>query len=227
MFQVVVHRYWQQESYWRANITFLECPSISDSKYWTPLEMNPATFAHTSHSIQDLKTASGDMLFCAFSHAYTAISETANRWKKMLECFGQFIGDKLAFLDPEYHDKLLSDDEVLSRSKKYFWAVSALKGFRTSISRNILQIKQLLEQETSEITTEEGLEGLRRVRAMLCSELRKIENIASKLETKQEEATYFRDGSTWNIDASFDYLNLLLAVNILAAATYFLGYNAH
>ncbi|KAF7919289.1 hypothetical protein EAE99_008591 [Botrytis elliptica] len=183
----------------------------------------------------------------------------------MLECFGQFIGDKLAFLDPEYHDKLLSDDEVLSRSKKYFWAVSTLKGFRTSISRNILQIKQPLEQETSEITTEEELEGLRRVHAMLCnlSELRKIKNTASKLETKQEEGTYFRDGlisasslaetqnftpfnqnvklltsmsilfpalsfrmSAWSVDSSFDYRNLILAANLLAAATYFLVYNA-
>ncbi|TGO24583.1 hypothetical protein BPAE_0099g00190 [Botrytis paeoniae] len=128
-----------------------------------------------------------------------------------------------AFLDPDYQAKLFSDDEVLSRSKKYFWTISTLKELHTSISQNILQIRKLLEQEMSETTTEEESKGLRRVRAMLCSELREIENIASKLETKQEEATYLRDGSAWSVNPSFGYLNLLTA-NLLAAATYFLGF---
>ncbi|KAF7954792.1 uncharacterized protein EAE97_000051 [Botrytis byssoidea] len=173
--------------------SFLACSSISDSKYWTLLETNPATFSYTSHSIQDLKTSSGNMLFCVFSHAYTAISETANRWKQILKYFDQSIGDKPAFLDPDYHAKVFSDEEVLSRFKNYSWAISTLRELHKSISQNVLQIRNLLGQETSETTTEEELEGLRRVRAMLRSELRNIENIASKLETKQKEATYLRD----------------------------------
>ncbi|KAF7917694.1 uncharacterized protein EAE98_010110 [Botrytis deweyae] len=209
---------------------FLACSSMSDSKYWTPLEMNPATFAHTSHSIQDLKTASGDMLFCAFLHAYTAISETANRWKKMLECFGQFIGDKLAFLAPEYHDKLLSDDEGLSRSKNYLYVEGVPYEYIT---------EYFADQTTVRARNERNYDR-RRVGGT---------STTSKLETKQEEGTYFRDGnvklltsmsilfpallfrmlvtyqSIWSIDTSFDYLNLLLAVNILAASIYFLGYN--
>ncbi|KAF7904731.1 hypothetical protein EAF00_002065 [Botryotinia globosa] len=155
--------------------------------------MNPATFAYTSHSIQDLKISFENMLFCLLSHAYTAISETANRWKQILKYFDQSIGDKPAFLDPDYHVEVFSDEEVLSRFTKYSWAISTLRELRKSISQNVLQIRKLLEQETSATTTEEELEGLRRVRAMLCSELRNKENVASKLETKQKEATYLRD----------------------------------
>ncbi|TGO14913.1 hypothetical protein BTUL_0046g00010 [Botrytis tulipae] len=193
--------------------SFRECPAISDSKYWTLLEMNPATLAYASHSIQDLKTGSGNMLFCVFSRAYTAIYETANRWKQILKCFDQSIGEKPAFLDPNYHAKS--------------WAISTLRELRKSTSQNVLQIRKLLEQETSETTTEEELEGLRRVRPMLCSELRNIENIASKLETKQKEAIYLSDESAWSINFFFSYLNLLLTANLLAAATYVLVLNAN
>ncbi|TGO55852.1 hypothetical protein BCON_0085g00020 [Botryotinia convoluta] len=209
--------------------SFLACPSISGNKYWTLLEMNPATFAYTSDSIEGLTSVSRNMLLCVFFHAYTAISQTAIRWKQILKYFDQSIGDKLTFLDPNYHDMLLSDDEVLSRSKKYCWAISTLKELRTSMSQNILQIRQLIEQETSETTTEEESKGLRRVRAMLCSELREIENIASKLETKQEEATCLRDGlisanslvETRNSTRFNQNIKLLTCVSILFLALSF------
>ncbi|KAF5879086.1 uncharacterized protein Bfra_006290ia [Botrytis fragariae] len=157
------------KSYWRARITpgdrgkFLcisvayAYPSISDSKYWTLLEMNPATIAYTSHSSQDLKSVSGNMLLCLFSHAYPTISETVICWKKILKYFDQPIGDKLQFLYPDYCDKFLSNEEVLSRSKKYSWAISTPKDLRKSVLQNTLQVRQLLEQETSETTTEEEL----------------------------------------------------------------------
>ncbi|KAJ8068636.1 hypothetical protein OCU04_002338 [Sclerotinia nivalis] len=169
------------------------CRSISNIQYWTLLEMNPATF-NSHDSIQNLTIASKNMLFCVFYHAYSAVSKVANRWKEILEYFDQSIDDKLAFLDPDYHDKLLFDDELLSRSKKYFWAISTLKELRTNISHNILQVKQLIGQETNETPTEEESRGIKRLRAMLCSELQKIEDIASKLKAKQEEAIYLRDG---------------------------------
>ncbi|TGO78791.1 hypothetical protein BELL_0054g00290 [Botrytis elliptica] len=205
---------------------FLACSSMSDSKYWTLLEMNPATFAHTSHSIQDLKTASGDMLFCAFLHAYTAISETTNRWKKILECFGQFIGDKLAFLDPEYHEKLFFDDEVLSRSK-YQTTVRA-RNERNYDRRRVGGTSTTSKLETKQEEATYFRDGL-----ISASSLAETQNFTPfnqnvKLLTSMSilfPALSFRM-SAWSVDSSFDYRNLILAANLLAAATYFLVYNA-
>ncbi|TGO45275.1 hypothetical protein BOTNAR_0682g00010 [Botryotinia narcissicola] len=177
-------------------ISFLACPSISDSKYWTLLEMNPATFAYTSHSIQDLKISSENMLFC-----------------QILKHFDQSIGDKPAFLDPDYHAKVFSDEEVPSRFKNYSWAISTPRELQRLANPKTLRARNERNYDQRE------LEGHRQVRAMLCSELRNIENRASKLETKQKEATYLRDESAWSINFSVSYLNPLLTANLLAAAT--------
>ncbi|KAJ8068632.1 hypothetical protein OCU04_002336 [Sclerotinia nivalis] len=164
-----------------------------NTQYWTLLELNPATFT-IKRSTQSLRILSGNMLLCVFAHACTAVSSIVSRWKKILEFFDQSIGDKLAFLDPDYHDKLLSDDEVLSRSKKYFWVISTLKELHTSILKNIVQIDALVHRRTNESSTKEELDGIKRFRGAIQKELQELKDIAFKLEKKKEEATYLRDG---------------------------------
>ncbi|KAF7864422.1 hypothetical protein EAF04_006556 [Stromatinia cepivora] len=195
-----------------------------NTQYWTLLELNPATFT-IKHSTQSLHILSGNMLLCVFAHACTAVSSIVSRWKKILEFFDQSIGDKLAFLDPDYHDKLLSDDEVLSRSKKYFWAISTLKELHTSILKNIVQVDALVHRRTNESPTKEELDGIRRFRGTIQKELQKLKDIAFKLEKKKEEATYLRDGSVWSINSSFGFQNLAIVASVLATATYLIVLN--
>lgn len=53
-------------------------------------------------------------------------------------------------MNPTAHENLLVDDEVFSRSRKYFWFLSSLAVFRASLEDNINQ------WETSRVTWERG-----------------------------------------------------------------------
>lgn len=60
-------------------------------------------------------------------------------WDELLTYFDNLFDEGKVFLEPNSHDNLLVDDEVFSRSRKYFWALSCLSEFEKCISDTIYQ----------------------------------------------------------------------------------------
>jgi len=64
--------------------------------------------------------------------------------------FEQLISGRDVLLDPEQHDKLLTDDDNFSRSKTYFWSINLLSEIVLSIEDNIAEFESCTQRwETS------------------------------------------------------------------------------
>ncbi|TGO34955.1 hypothetical protein BHYA_0175g00080 [Botrytis hyacinthi] len=100
--------------------------------------------------------------------------------------------EKMAFRDPDHHDRLLVDDETFSRSKKYFWAIFILTELHVRISKNIEEIERVMDDPrirsgTASTSLGLNLEDIRR-------KLKSLQDIANRLWDKIEEALDLRDG---------------------------------
>jgi hypothetical protein len=49
----------------------------------------------------------------------------------------ELLGTGTEIFDPELHDSLLSDDELFSGSRKYFWLINSLQTFDNILRQNI------------------------------------------------------------------------------------------
>jgi hypothetical protein len=64
-----------------------------------------------------------------------------DKWNALRDHLDDLLDEGDALFNPTDHDKLLWDDEVFTRSRKYFWAIHCLTEFHLSISDNILQVR--------------------------------------------------------------------------------------
>ncbi|KAF7958029.1 hypothetical protein EAE96_003596 [Botrytis aclada] len=163
-----------------------------DKKYWTLLELRPAATFRCDPELAYQKTTNQEMLVVFTSFVSKVMTEVTIAWTKIIEYFDGLISEKMAFRDPDHHDRLLVDDETFSRSKKYFWAISILKELHVSISKNIEEIERVLEDPririgTANTSLDLNLEGIRK-------KLKLLQDIASRLSDKREEALDLRDG---------------------------------
>jgi hypothetical protein len=117
------------------------------------------------------------------------------RWEHIACYMEGLLAEKNGLLDPEYHDSLLTDDAMFTRSKKYFWAIEFLIEAETSVLDNINQARRFVELMNSNPPSEEV------ARRMFVMRLRKHNTAIEKLDSlrkgfvkKQEEAKALRDG---------------------------------
>ncbi|KAH8599579.1 hypothetical protein B0O99DRAFT_365076 [Bisporella sp. PMI_857] len=115
-------------------------------------------------------------------------------WRDIIEYFDNLISEKDTFLDPERHDNLLSDDESFSRSKKYFWAITTLKELDASVSDNLLQVRRLLDSAAPSSIEKLHIAEFEDARYCLKIRYHELEEVATKLREKRQEATDLRDG---------------------------------
>lgn len=158
------------------------------------LEVRPITFAQIT---PDLLVAEGTepLLEAMLMYVQPALLHISSKWTQIHEYFDNLVSEKVAYLDPDYHDTLLVDDEAFSRSKKYFWAISTLKVLDVSISDNITQIRKLLDTKGGIIESDpKVLDNLTVYRRSIQSRLNELEAIAQKFRGKIDEVIYLRDG---------------------------------
>ncbi|KAL9118771.1 MAG: hypothetical protein Q9187_004683 [Circinaria calcarea] len=108
-------------------------------RYWTLVILEPPTKVGT----WDVGLVKDDILSKPFSLHTALLSLIVSVFKRTSEDWGELVdelyivlGHDDNFLHPEQHDQLLWDDEDYSRSKKYFWCLSALQAFETNIEKN-------------------------------------------------------------------------------------------
>lgn len=173
-----------------------EFERLSDSSrdYWSMLDLRPEQFPAPHSNVIITLGARIDVLQAILIMADNAMKTVQSYWKDILDYFDQLISESDTFLDPERHDRLLSDDESFSRSKRYFWAITALKELDLSISDNLLQMKRLLDTRSSSWVESSRKGELEDARSCLQIRYREIEQIAIQLREKRQEAVDLRDG---------------------------------
>lgn len=73
------------------------------------------------------------------------VTEVAFRWAGLRTYLEHLLNERKTIHQPDDHDKLLWDDEVFTRSRRYFWAIHCLEEFHLSISDNIKQWEEYHE----------------------------------------------------------------------------------
>ena len=66
-----------------------------------------------------------------------ALAAARRAWRGLHQYVDELLGTGTEIFDPELHDSLLSDDELFSGSRKYFWLINSLQTFDNILRQNI------------------------------------------------------------------------------------------
>lgn len=66
-----------------------------------------------------------------------ALGAARHAWRGLYQYVEELLGSGTEIFDPELHDSLLSDDELFSGSRKYFWLINSLQTFDNILRQNI------------------------------------------------------------------------------------------
>jgi hypothetical protein len=66
-----------------------------------------------------------------------ALGAARRAWRGVHQHVDELLGTGTEIFDPELHDSLLSDDELFSGSRKYFWLINSLQTFDNILRQNI------------------------------------------------------------------------------------------
>ena len=107
------------------------------SKSWTILLLTPPLFTSRRSSTPHLMD--GPMHSMALYLILDCFQKLRAHWLALRDHLEHLLDERQALMNPKDHDELLWDDELFTRSRKYFWAIHCLTEFHLSISDNILQ----------------------------------------------------------------------------------------
>jgi hypothetical protein len=71
------------------------------------------------------------------SQATEMLVDITDNYNQLLNEIESKLGDRYMILDAVEHDKLLIDDGLLMRSRRYFWIIDALDTFTVTIEESI------------------------------------------------------------------------------------------
>jgi hypothetical protein len=66
-----------------------------------------------------------------------ALGAARRAWRGLHQYVEELLGTGTEIFDPELHDSLLSDDELFSGSRKYFWLINSLQTFDNILRQTI------------------------------------------------------------------------------------------
>ncbi|KAJ8068610.1 hypothetical protein OCU04_002317 [Sclerotinia nivalis] len=165
----------------------------SSAYNWTILEIRPFTYPpliSETFEFEDCWSMLMIMMICVDQ----ALAHVTCAWNEIHEYFDNLVSEKVAFLDPQYHDTLLVDDEAFSRSKKYFWAISTLQELDISITDNIREVAKFVKLESPGLKLETPQSDWDRFQKSIVAHLTTLESTAKKFREKKSEVIYLRDG---------------------------------
>lgn len=107
--------------------------------YYTLLLLLPAGYVEVNrYSFEEYGSA---MQWCVLNILSRIYDGIANDWATMHDHMNRMLDDGDVLFYPEKHDDLLFDDEIYSRSRRYFWAINALEKFERTLTDTIEQWK--------------------------------------------------------------------------------------
>jgi hypothetical protein len=126
--------------------------------------------------------------------------------------FEQVISSRDALLDPEQHDKLLTDDDNFSRSKTYFWSINLLSEIVLSIEDNIAEFESCTQRWEKSLPFAWSMKNSE-ISRMMVAVRKKTLPFVDELRARQKrfidlsnEAKALRDGVSLLSDLPFDTL---------------------
>lgn len=107
--------------------------------YYTLLLLLPAGYVEENgRSFEKYGSTMQSRVLDILSKIYNDI---ADDWATIHDHMNRMLDDGDVLFHPEKHDDLLFDDEIYSRSRRYFWAITALEKFERTLTDTIEQWK--------------------------------------------------------------------------------------
>jgi hypothetical protein len=120
--------------------SFNEDKSAEYQRYWTILLLSPLGFYRRGLlkvprvvSSPEVSPLQINMIILIED----ALGAARRAWRSLHQYVDELLGTGTEIFDPELHDSLLSDDELFSGSRKYFWLISSLQTFDNILRQNI------------------------------------------------------------------------------------------
>jgi len=109
-------------------------------RYWTilllaPLGFYPRGLLKVPRVISDLEASPLQINIVVLIE--DALVAARRAWRGLHQYIEELLGTGTEIFDPELHDSLLSDDELFSGSRKYFWLINSLQTFDNILRQNI------------------------------------------------------------------------------------------
>jgi hypothetical protein len=107
-----------------------------------------------------------------------------DRWNDIRDHLEGLLDDGDALFNPDDHDRLLWDDEIFTRSRKYFWAIHCLMECHLSVSDNIMQWENYHKAR---------IEPLHKANALTDSDLSKLRELEEVYVALKNLRLYFSE----------------------------------
>jgi hypothetical protein len=109
-------------------------------RYWTILLLAPQGFYRRGllkvpRVVSDLEASPLQINIVLLIE--DALGAARRAWRGLHQYVEELLGTGTEIFDPELHDSLLSDDELFSGSRKYFWLINSLQTFDNILRQNI------------------------------------------------------------------------------------------
>lgn len=174
--------------------------------YWSILVLTPSHF-DPFHSCSQGRPAidSGGHL-APLGLIVEALRDAANSWEAIADHLARLVNQRDAIFAPDFHDRLLFDDDAFSRSRLYFWAIDSLEQFIPVIAANIREWENFWRARKIFFNWA-SVDGLQRAHPSMRNkmpyegfvqqieeEVTKLRALKARLEVLREQIKTLRDG---------------------------------
>lgn len=179
----------------RTRWTFVELRPNGYDRLVSPYASRPVPAFWQPVTMPEVENPKKDMLYPLLYSVHAMIRAVIQNWDETLTYMDNLIGGKNSFLDPAYHDTLVSDDANFSSTKKYFWVISAIREMRPGMKEAILQVDTLLTKTRRDMDKCRGLEPqIRELRDDLVRAQEALIELRRRLDSIHDDASFLRNG---------------------------------
>jgi hypothetical protein len=174
------------------------------SEFWTILVLLPSgrfTSQFDERQAQTIASKNFPLLVLMAQLCISALRSSWIGWNSLVQYVDELLGTGDEIFDLEAHDNLIFDDDLYTRSRRYFWAINCLNKSENAIGRNtkvwvayrdniLLPFgKRLLKEGNVEMN--KGLDGAVRE----CNAIQvHLEELKEQFSEQRTKAIALRDG---------------------------------
>jgi hypothetical protein len=113
--------------------------ALSGERNWTIIASSPP------HSWVNENILQHDLSFCAalVTIIHNLVGPALSEWDPIVDYFDSLLAEGQYICSPKDHDRLLVDDENLTRSRKYFWLMTSIDEFSVLLTQTIQALEKV------------------------------------------------------------------------------------
>lgn len=180
---------------------------IDFQRYWTIILLTPLGFYRRGllkvpRVISDVEVSPLQINMVVLIE--DALGAARRAWRGLHQYVEELLGTGTEIFDPELHDSLLSDDELFSGSRKYFWLINSLQTFDNILRQNteawisyrakfLHPLSRALQNESGPTWKKELDESIE-----ICNRLvEDLERVQKLFRDQRERTLALREGVQW------------------------------